>query len=69
MHGEFKEKIYIKQHQGFEIERKEDYICLLKKSLYGLNQSQKQWHKRLDSFMLVIVIQGARMIVVSTFGS
>ena len=36
LHGKLEEKIYMKQSQGFEIEKKEDHVYLLKKSLYGL---------------------------------
>ena len=31
---------------------KEDYVCLLKKFLYVLKQSHRQWCKRFDSFMI-----------------
>lgn len=34
LYGELEEQIYMHQPEGFEIERKEDHIHLLKKSLY-----------------------------------
>ncbi|KAL5768311.1 hypothetical protein ACOSQ2_015094 [Xanthoceras sorbifolium] len=52
LHGELEEQIYMQQPQGFIVEGKEDHVCLLKKSLYGLKQSPRQWYKRFDSFMI-----------------
>ena len=51
LHGELDEDIYMQQPEGFVVSGKEDYVCLLKKSLYGLKQSPRQWYKRFDSFM------------------
>ncbi|KAG8492061.1 hypothetical protein CXB51_015688 [Gossypium anomalum] len=51
LHGELEEYIYMQQPEGFTVSEKEDYFCLLKKSLYGLQQSPRQWYKRFDSFM------------------
>ncbi|RVX13013.1 Retrovirus-related Pol polyprotein from transposon TNT 1-94 [Vitis vinifera] len=39
--GELEEDIYMQQPKGFIVSGKEDYVCLLKKSLYGLKQSPR----------------------------
>jgi hypothetical protein len=36
LHGELKEEIFMKQPKGFVVEGREDMVCLLKRSLYGL---------------------------------
>ncbi|KAG8481754.1 hypothetical protein CXB51_027217 [Gossypium anomalum] len=48
LHGEFEEDIYMQQPEGFIVLEKEEYVCLLKKSLYGLKQSPRQWYKRFN---------------------
>lgn len=40
----------MKQPDGF-IQGAEDHVCLLKKSLYGLKQSPRQWYFKFDQFM------------------
>ena len=52
LHGELEETIYMHQPEGYIVQGKEDHVCLLNKSLYGLKQSPRQWYKRFDSFML-----------------
>jgi transposase InsO family protein len=52
LHGELEEEIYMSQPEGFVVPGKEDQVCLLKKSLYGLKQSPRQWYKRFDAFMV-----------------
>lgn len=55
LHRELEEDIYMTQPDGFQDPEKEDYVCKLKKSLYGLKQSPRQWYKRFDGFMIKIV--------------
>jgi hypothetical protein len=38
LHGDLEEDIYMDQPEGFIVPRKENYVCKLKKSLYGLKQ-------------------------------
>ena len=43
LHGDLEEDIYMAQPEGFKEAGKEDCICKLKKSLYDLKQSPRQW--------------------------
>ena len=36
LHGNLEEEIYMKQPYGFLVEGKENYVCRLRKSIYGL---------------------------------
>ncbi|VFQ88509.1 unnamed protein product [Cuscuta campestris] len=45
LHGLLEDDIYMTQPEGFVVPDKENYVCKLKKSLYGLKQSPRQWYK------------------------
>ncbi|GKB29382.1 retrovirus-related pol polyprotein from transposon TNT 1-94, partial [Tanacetum coccineum] len=49
LHGNLEEVIYMRQPPRYEQGNK---VCLLKKSLYGLKQSPRQWYKRFDEYTL-----------------
>ncbi|KAH9762289.1 hypothetical protein KPL70_000762 [Citrus sinensis] len=52
LHGNLEEKILMSQPEGFEEQGHEEYVCLFKRSLYGLKQSPRQWYRRFDQFMI-----------------
>ncbi|KAM2897932.1 hypothetical protein COP2_007520 [Malus domestica] len=51
LHGNLSEEIYISQPEGYEEKGKENLVCKLNKSLYGLKQSPRQWYLRFDKVM------------------
>ena len=52
LHGSLDEEIFMAQPEGFIERGLEDNVCLLKKSLYGLKQSPRQWYLKFDEFMI-----------------
>ena len=52
LHGVLEEKIYMEQPEEFIEKGKEEMVCLLKKSLYGLKQSPRQWNQKFNEFMI-----------------
>ena len=39
LHGDLDKEIYVEHLEGFIVKGKENYVCKLKKSLYGLKQA------------------------------
>jgi hypothetical protein len=48
LNGELDVPIYMTQPEGYVVAGKEDHVCLLKKSLYGLKQAGRTWHHKID---------------------
>ena len=51
LHGLLDETIYMDQPERFVDKKFPQKVCLLKRSLYGLKQSLRQWNKRFDDFV------------------
>eukprot|EP00253_Pinus_taeda_P027486 PITA_27486 len=52
LHGDLNEEIYMEQQESFARGCIRRLVCKLRKSLYCLRQSPRQWYKKFDSFMV-----------------
>ena len=52
LHGDLEKEIYMSQPYGFEVASKENWVCKLKKSFYGLKLFPRLWYKRFNCFMI-----------------
>ena len=51
LNGELSEEIYMQQPDGYVVPGKENLVCKLKKSLYGLKQSPRCWYNAFHTFI------------------
>jgi hypothetical protein len=51
LNGELEEESYIEQPEGFQLLENTDYVCKLKKALYGRKQAPRAWYSRLDKYL------------------
>lgn len=51
LYGDLNEMILMKQPEGYEEKGKEEYMCKINRSIYGLKQSSKQRNRRFGKFM------------------
>nr|CAN77254.1 hypothetical protein VITISV_020398 [Vitis vinifera] len=54
LRGDLEELVYMVKPERFIQPGQEHLVCKLRKSLYELKQSPKQWYKRFDSYMIRI---------------
>ncbi|KAF0726422.1 hypothetical protein Ae201684P_021073 [Aphanomyces euteiches] len=54
LNGNLDEEIFMEQPEGYTQPHSKHLVCLLKKSLYGLKQSPRQWHKKLHALLVKI---------------
>jgi transposase InsO family protein len=48
LNGDLEEDIYMTQPEGYQVAGKEQLVCKLSKSLYGLKQAGRTWHIKID---------------------
>jgi hypothetical protein len=51
LNGELEEEVYIEQPEGFQLSENINYVCKLKKALYGLIRAPRAWYSRLDKYL------------------
>ena len=51
LNGTLENEVYMQQPKGFECQGKEEFVCKLNKSIYGLKQSPRCWNSTLDAYL------------------
>ena len=60
LHDDLQEEVYMAQPlQGYKDPRHLDYVCKLRKALYGIMQAPQAWHERIAHYL---VTMGFRMV-------
>jgi hypothetical protein len=51
LNGDIEEEVYMEQPEGFSLTDNPNYVCRLKKDLYGLKHEPRAWYYSLDKFL------------------
>jgi hypothetical protein len=52
LHGDLEEEIYMRQPEGFVVKGKQELVCKIKRSIYGLKQSPRMWYHNFYTYIL-----------------
>ena len=52
LHEDSERETFMYKPEGFEVDGNEHMVYMLKKSLYDLRRTRRQWYKKFDSFMM-----------------
>ena len=60
LNGHLDEPVYMEQPPGFEDPIHPDYVCEVRRSLYGLKQSPRQWNQELHHALIKLGLQHSK---------
>jgi len=52
LHGELDREICMDQPKGYESKSHPEYVCKLKKVLYGFKQAPRAWYGKIAEFLV-----------------
>jgi hypothetical protein len=51
LNGDLKEEVYMEQPEGFQLSDNPNFVCKLKKDLYGFKQAPRACYYKLDKYL------------------
>lgn len=60
LNGQLKEEVFMRQPVGYEVPGREELVCKLHRSLYGLKQSANVWHSTVKEILLKLGFRQSR---------
>jgi hypothetical protein len=60
LQGDLHEEIYMSHPEGFVVEGEEDKVCLLKRAIYGLKQSARNWNRKAHKVLIELGYKQSR---------
>ena len=66
LHGNLKEEIFMEPPNKFTQPIIENFVCKLKKLVYGLKQSPRKWYKRFDFYIFLIMYMDDMLTIVKS---